>query len=84
MNIRNISIATYQFVAHDDAFACTQTVMLEERWPISIGTHPLYPGKRILIGHVQDRAFLAELDDEGDPDPAEVERMLTINLKALQ
>jgi hypothetical protein len=80
----NISIETYVHVAHDDAFDCIETVTIGGLWPISIGRSPFYPGKRILIGHVQDRAFLAELDDEGDPDPAEVARMLTINPKALQ
>jgi hypothetical protein len=68
MNIRPISIETYMHVAHDDDFDCIETVTVGGCWPISIGRSPFYPGKRILIGHVQNGAFIAELANEAGTD----------------
>lgn len=64
MKVHTLTVAEYQHIAHDDAFDCTETMMLAGTWPVSIGKHPAFPGNLILIGHVQDRAFLVTLDEE--------------------
>lgn len=61
MKLSTISVAEYQFIAHDDAFDCTETIMFNG-WPVSTGTHPDFPGT-ILIAHIGDAAILVTLDD---------------------
>ena len=62
MIVSEISVEAYQHIAYDDGFNATKSIMLAGRWPITMGTHPDFPGAPILIGHVQDRAFLVTLD----------------------
>lgn len=69
MKVDRISVAEYQHLAHDDGFDVSEAIMVGGTWPISIGKHPDFPGAPILIGHVQDGAFLVTLD--AVPEPAQ-------------
>lgn len=84
MNITKISVEAYQHIAYDDGFNAIETVMLAGKWPVTVGTHPDFPGGPILVGHIHDRAFMVTLDDIPDLDTDFVERMLNINPNALQ
>lgn len=70
MKLSTISVAEYQHIAHDDAFDCTETIMLAGTWPISVGKHPDFD-KPILIAHIEGAAILVTLDLEHDSEPSQ-------------
>ncbi|MBR0652744.1 hypothetical protein GXW78_24015 [Roseomonas terrae] len=78
--MEHISAATYSAIVDD--LTSVETIMLDGRWPISVGRSAHYG--HIMIGHVQDRFIIVTLDPVPDPDPDWAARPLTMNPEAFQ